>query len=122
MRYISTCIPADGRPTLPTLRDFPGRDRSIDIVAEIGTDYSKLGTLLLDDNNGKKVSNIEKSKLNDPVDIAVAILKAWIEGKGRTPVTWQTLVTCLRKTDLNVLADDIQTVLSEHKDSDHEDL
>ena len=38
------------------------------------------------------------------------------------PVTWQTLVTYLRKTDLNVLADDIETVLSEHKDSDHEDL
>ena len=71
---------------------------------------------------GKKSKNIKKSELGDPVDIAVAILKVWIEGKGRMPVTWQTLVTCLQKTNLNVLADDIETVLSEHKDSDLEDL
>ena len=115
--YISSCKSADDRPTLPTLRDFPGKDRHIDIAADIGTDYSKLGTLLLDDNSGKKVDNIVKSKLGDSVDIAVAILKDWVEGKGRTPVTWQTLVTCLRKTGLNVLADDIEAILSEHNGS-----
>ena len=71
---------------------------------------------------GKKSKNIKKSELGDPVDIAVAILKVWIEGKGRMPVTWRALVTCLQKTNLNVLADDIKTVLSEHKDSDLEDL
>ena len=112
LRCISSCKSADGRPTLPTLRDFPGKDRHIDIAADIGTDYSKLGTLLLDDNSGKKVDNIVQSKLGNPVDIAVAILKVWLEGKVRTTVTWQTLVTCLRKTGLNVLADDIETVLS----------
>ena len=111
LRYISSCKSADDRPTLPTLRDFPGKDRHIDIAAQIGTDYSKLGTLLLDDNSGKKVDNIVKSKLGDSVDIAVAILKVWVKGKGRTPVTWQTLVTCLRKTGLNVLADDIEDII-----------
>lgn len=109
-------------PCFPPCEISPGRDRPIDIAAEIGTDYSKLGTFLLDNNNGKKVKNIEKSELGDPVDIAVAILKVWIEGKGRMPVTWRTSVTCLWKTDLNVLADDVETVLSEHKDSDLEDL
>ena len=121
MRCISSCKSVDDRPTLPTLRDFPGKGRSIDIAAQIGTDYSMLGTLILEDNNGKKVDNIKKAKLGDPVDTAVAILKMWVEGKGKTPVTWQTLVTCLRKTGLNVLADDIETVLSEHIDRKNPD-
>lgn len=121
LTYISSCKSADGRPTLPTLRDFPGTDRYIDIAAEIGTDYDMLGTLLLNDHSGNKVNNIEKFKQGHPVDITVAILKIWIEGKGKMPVTWQTLVTCLRKTKLNVLASDIEAVLFKHngcKDSD----
>ena len=30
------------------------------------------------------------------------------------PITWQTLVECLRDTDLNVLVDNIESSLSEH--------
>ena len=100
---------------------FPWEGQPIDIAAQIGTDYNKFGTLILEDNNGKKINNIKMAELGDPVDTAVAILKMWIEGKGKTPVTWQTLVTCLRKTGLNVLADDIETVLSEHNDRKNSD-
>ena len=68
------------------------------------------------------MSNIEMSKHGDTVDITVTILQMWMDGKGRMPVTWQTLVTCLQKTGLHVLADNIKSVLSEHtgnKDLDH---
>ena len=115
LRYLSHKS-ADECPTLPALRDFPGKHGSIDIAADINGDYNKFGTLLLDDKNGKKLYSIERSKHGDPVDITVAILQMWMDGKGRMPVTWQTLVTYLRKTGLNVLADNIESVLSEHRE------
>ena len=61
--------------------------------------------------------HIIELKHGDPVDITVEILKQWLKGKGRMPNTWQTLVKCLRDTDLYVLADNIENSLSEHHGS-----
>ena len=88
----------------------------MDLAEEIGADYEKFGTLLLEDKNGNKVKNIEVSK-HDPVEITVEILKKWLQGKGRKPATWQTLVKCLRDTDLNTVADKVGRLLQQHKDS-----
>ena len=88
---------------------------------EIGTDYEKFGTLLLEDKKGNIVDSIVKSKHCVPVDITVEILRQWLQGKGKEPVTWQTLVKCLRDMRMNVLADNIESSLPEHngsKDSD----
>ena len=44
-------------------------------------------------------------------EINKAILEKWISGKGQGPFTWDTLVECLRDTELNVLANEIEEVL-----------
>ena len=49
--------------------------------------------------------------MHDADEINKAILEKWISGKGRGPFTWDTLVKCLRDTELNVLADEIEGVL-----------
>ena len=87
------------------------KDRFEDIVAEIQTDYEHFGIRLLEDSKGIKIKGIEKSKRGDPVDITVDILRQWLQGKGRTPVTWRTLVECLRESGLNVPADYIEAAL-----------
>ena len=107
-------------PTLDTLRHFPVKDHFIDIAKKIATDYKLFGTQLLKDSDGNEVRIIEM-KHGDPVDITVEILEQWLQGKGKMPATWQTLIKCLRDTGLNVLADIIESSLSENnegKDSD----
>ena len=89
----------------------------IDIVVDIAPDYEKFGTFLLDDKNGSKVKIIKISEHDDPLHIAQEILKQWLQGKGRMPVSWQTLVMCLRDTKLNVLADDVENSLLKHTGS-----
>ena len=119
--WISFCKSTDDPPILDTLRHYPVTNGHIDIAAEIGTDYEKFGTLLLQDKNGNIVDSIAKSKHYITVDITVEILRQWLQGKGRKPVTWQTLVKCLQNSDLNTLVDNIKRSLSEHhgsKDSD----
>ena len=119
---ISSCKSADNPPTLYTVRHFPMKDTFIDIAEEIGPDYEKFGTLLLEDKNGNKVKIIRMSEHDDPLRITVEILRQWLQEKGRMPVTWQTLVKCLQDINLNVLADKMDRSLSEHngsKDTDH---
>ena len=90
-----------------------------DIVAEIQNNHEHFGTLLLEDTNGNVVKGIEKANNNgDPVDITVEILRQWLQGSGRLPVTWQTLIKCLRGAKLNVAADYIEGALFQESSSD----
>jgi len=111
---VSFCKSTDGPPTLDDLLHFPVTNGHIDLPEKIGADYVKFGILLLEDKNGHEVKGIEASKRFVPVDITVEILRYWLKGKGRKPVTWQTLVECLRYTGLNVLADEIENSISSH--------
>ena len=115
---VSSCKSADGHPTLYVLRHFPVKDSFIDIAEKIATDYKLFGTQLLKDSDGSKVRIIEM-KHRDPVDITVEILEQWLQERGRMPITWQTLFNCLHDTKLNVLANKMESSLSEHnRDSD----
>ena len=87
------------------------QDEFKDVVVEIQSDYLKFGIQLLKDDTGNTVKGIETVKRGDPGDITVEILRQWLQGKGRQPVTWQTLVDCLQDTNLHVTADYIQSEL-----------
>ena len=97
---------------LPAIRHFPEKNKFFDIAEEIGTDYERFGTFLLEDNNGNKIKIIERNKRGDVVDINVEILRQWLQGKGRRPVTWQTLINCVRDSKLTVLLERIESSLS----------
>ena len=68
-------------------------------------------------HSGTTVNNIEKAKGPDPVNIANEIFSHWLAGKGRIPVTWITLVECLRDVHLNVLASMIMDMYKQIEES-----
>ena len=105
--------PSGHSPNLPTLRHFPVRNGFIDIAAKIGTDYELFGTFLLQDDDGNKVKNIERSERGDPLRITVEILRQWLQGNGKLPVNWQMLVQCLQDSNLNVVSESIKISLME---------
>ena len=93
------------------------KSKFIDIVEEIGADYELFGTLLLKDNNGNKIKIIEKSERGDVLRIVAEILRQWLKGTGRRPVTWHTLIQCMRESNLNVLLDHMERSLSKQDES-----
>jgi len=101
-------------PALNHLRHFSvGDKQSIDVVIEIaGQGHVKFGHLILEDTSGNKVSSIEKNKRDNPEEVVAEILRQWLQGKGREPITWQTLVKCLQDSGLNALADCINSVIT----------
>ena len=88
-------VPVTDKPTLPQLLSFPCAERKVNIPVEIGTKYVRFGTLLLEDANGAKVSNMEHKYQRDPEQINTEILREWLNGKGKQPVTWATLIEVL---------------------------
>ena len=96
-------------PTLPELLNFPGQEKRINIPQEIGTQYKTFGTILLEDDSGARVDNIVHEYRERAERINTEILQEWLNGRGKLPVTWETLVEVLHDIELSVLAGDIST-------------
>ena len=102
-------------PTLKLLTYLPildGMKKNLNIIQKTSTHYHELAMHLLNDDNCDIVLSLEEKCLHDSEKITRAVYKKWIDGTGKTPVTWQTLVGVLRDIELNSLADEIETALN----------
>ena len=82
----------------------------INIAEKISTKYHDFGLLLLDDPNGTRVRNMELKYNQDAERINKEILQEWATGRGKKPVSWETLTEVLRDIELRTLAIEIETV------------
>ena len=98
------------RPTLVKLLKFPIRDGEsyIDIIEKIGAKYNKFGVLLLEDETGSKVKAIESHYKEDPERINQEIFGQWLQGEGKQPVTWKTLIEVLYDSRLSEIAKEVE--------------
>ena len=108
-----------GVPTVKLLTSLPipgdGVKKNLNIIQRTSTQYTKLAMFLLDDDNRDIVDGFKETYRGDPEEIVTAVYKKWINGTGRKPVTWQTLVDVLREIELSSLAAEIETVLKLRK-------
>ena len=98
------------KPTLPLLQRFPTKSEDVTKVIErIGISNHDLGIRLLNDNYGTITAEIEAQYKHDPPSRTTeGILQKWLQGTGRTPQTWDTLIIVLREIELNTLAQEIE--------------
>ena len=98
------------QPNLKECLGFQGKERIINLPQDIGTRYVMFGKLLLEDNTLTEVHSITGNHSDDIERINTEILKQWITGKGKHPVTWKTLIEVLQDVGLTVLAAEIEAI------------
>ena len=81
------------------------------LITKIAPKYPDFGVLLLDDEDGSIVDSIEMKCKENPHAITREILKRWLQGRGKGPVTYATHVKVLKQIELGVLAQSIETAL-----------
>ena len=108
--YFNSFLFPGEQPTLIELIRFRGRERRINIPQQIGANFMKFGVLLLEDTNGARMQSITHECRDSPEQINTKVLQEWITGRGRLPVSWDTLIEVLHDVDLGTLADDIAAV------------
>jgi len=107
LHVLFTSSPAT-KPNLQEFLKFTFADgKVISIPVEIGTRYFEFGVFLLDDRSGSRVASMAFRHQNIPKQINIQILQEWLEGSGKQPVTWATLVEVLHDIGLPTLADEI---------------
>ena len=87
---------------------FPGEHGRINVVEQIGGHFRAFGILLLNDDGETVVDSIVSDHLHNFEQFNLAILKTWLEGNGRKPTVWRTLVQCLYDARLERLAENIE--------------
>ena len=113
MSVSTTTATLGTKPTLPELMKFTFTDGTVvNILVEIAVKFSQFGTFLLDDRTGSRVKIMECKHHYDAEQINMEILREWLAGRGKQPVTWTTLVEVLRDIELSTLAGEIETVKS----------
>lgn len=108
-------VSATERPTLVKLLKFPIRDGEshINIIKKIGTDYITFGVLLLEDETGNKVKDLESHYREDPERINQEIFRRWLRGEGKQPVMWKTLIEVLDDSHLSCVSEEIEATFTE---------
>ena len=100
-------------PSISELLSFKrSNGTSVNIAVEMSTGYSKFAAQLLNDDTGARLRNIERSKRENPEEINIEILREWLKGGERQPVTWSALARVLEDIDKGELAAQIKQVKS----------
>ena len=95
------------RPTLIDCIRFRGIERRINIPKEIGVKYYQFGLLLLENDTIRSIAHKHRE---DSEQIDIEVLEEWVAGRGKHPVTWQTLTQVLCDIELRTLAAEIEEV------------
>ena len=104
---------SDAVPTIPELLNFNvGDDETVNIPREIGPNYLNFGAQLLLDKTLAHINDLERKYQKDGADINAHILNEWLDGKGRKPISWATLVKVLDIIKKKELAATLNTFLS----------
>ena len=99
-------------PKLRELLKFPKFDGGfINIVENIGDKYRTFGIFILEDDNGAITDGITTGERGQPDAINHTILTRWLQGTGRAPQTWNTLVSVLDEVGLRNLASTVRANL-----------
>lgn len=114
----SATIKADSLPEMPQIISFPivqdGEEKKINLVEEISTKYPEFGTLILEDENGSKISTLKEKYRDDAPKINRQIFTDWLAGKGLKPVTWKTLIGVLGDSEMSTLANRIEANIKKY--------
>lgn len=100
------------QPSLPELLSFSTiTGDTINVMSRVGHECKKLGYILLNDSDGAIVDQITDDCNHKAEKIMTEIMKRWIRGKGKQPVTWETLIKALRTIGLTELASCVEKSL-----------
>ena len=100
--------PPDTQPTLMQLTYMVAPSgKEVRIIENISAKWKKVGILFNFDPTGCTIDLIDARHPSDPEACCTDMMKMWLEGRGRKPASWATLVEVLKNAKFNNLADEL---------------
>ena len=87
--------------------------KKIQIIKRMTPFWKDLGSLMDFDESGTELATIERTHHGDPKECCRAVFQHWVNGNGVRPCSWNKLIELINDCDQEVLAEEIQTALSQ---------
>ena len=97
-----------GRPRLHELDLIASKGKTVNVIGKAACVWEKVATRLYFE--GPDISRIQRDK-PQAEDACHTMFIEWLEGKGRTPTTWETVIQALNEARQGELAKDLKEVL-----------
>ena len=86
-----------------------GNGKTVRLIHTVATDWITVANRLYFEYYD--IIRIERDNDYQAVSACVTMFREWLDGKGRQPTTWNTLIKALRETGLSEIASDLEYVL-----------
>ena len=83
----------------------------MDIITAIAQDWKNFGIYFDFDETGRTLNRIAKDYHYHSIDCCTQMMTEWLEGSGRQPATWATLIDLLKDAEMNDLAQQLVTII-----------
>ena len=98
------------KPVLHQLDLIEYKDKTLKVIDQSAAKWERLATRLHFESHD--VSRIRKDYHLRSFDACQTVLIEWLDGRGRQPTTWGTLIKALKEADMSELASDLELALS----------
>ena len=87
-----------------------GNGKTVRMIEQAAAKWNKLATRLYFEP--QDISRIRNDVHHQSIDACETVLSEWRQGKGRRPITWDTVIKALEEAVLSELAADLKVVFS----------
>lgn len=103
----------DGRPKLAQLKFLPSTNGDkLSIINEVASKWEGIGVLMDFDDTGTQLELIRRSRGDrSPESCCLALFQYWLQGNGKGPHTWVTVIELLEDVGHRELARKLKTEL-----------
>ena len=96
------------RPHLHELDHITGSGKTVNVIDKVAYVWEKVATRL--HFEGHDISRIQRNE-HRAEDACHTMFVEWLEGRGRTPTTWETVLKVLEEAKQRELAKDLKEIL-----------
>ena len=98
-------------PQLHQLQHLRRDNAVVNVIREVAPFWEKFAFYLMMD---RKMIDIWKRDADQVEDAAMKLFGHWLDGNGRQPTSWKTLIQALRENDLPFIATEVEEILTGH--------
>ena len=97
-------------PKLHQVDLIDGNGKTVKVIEQAAAKWERVATRLYFESHD--ISRIKKDNPLQSFEACQTVFIEWLNGKGRKPISWETLIKALKEADLSELAADLEVVLS----------
>ena len=97
-------------PKLHHLDLIEGNGKTVKVIAQSASKWERVALSLHFESHD--MSRLSRDYHLQSFEACQTVFTEWLNGKGRKPVTWETVIIALKEAELSELATDLEDILS----------